>query len=449
MFRRVLIANRGEVAARVARTCRRMGIATVAVASSADRGQAWLDDVDQIVGIGGARPAQSYLDGAALIEAALQSGATAVHPGWGFLSENGAFASQCEAAGLTFIGPSPEHMRRMGDKAEARATMAALGMPIIPGSKEPVDTLEQARVVAEEVGYPVLLKAVSGGGGRGMRAVDSPDELADAFAAATAEALSSFGDGRLYLERRIVGGRHVEVQVICDHYGQALHLGERECSLQRRHQKVLEEAPSPGLSPAERSRVLPLVADVVARAGYRNAGTVEMLLDADGNLWFMEMNTRLQVEHPVTEQVVGVDLVEWQLRVAAREPLPARQSDIRPTGHAIECRLNAEDPDDGFRPSPGVVSRLAFPQGEGIRVDTHLRSGDRIPPYYDSMVAKLIVSGADRDQAIARLRAALGEVVIEGVKTNIELHKRILEWDAFTSGHYDTRSLERELMGGA
>jgi len=449
MFRRVLIANRGEVAARVARTCRRMGIATVAVASSADRGQAWLDEVDQIVGIGGARPAQSYLDGAALIEAALASGATAVHPGWGFLSENGAFASQCEAAGLTFIGPSPEHMRRMGDKAEARATMAALGMPIIPGSKEPVDTLEQARVVAEEVGYPVLLKAVSGGGGRGMRAVDSPDDLADAFAAATAEALSSFGDGRLYLERRIVGGRHVEVQVICDHYGQALHLGERECSLQRRHQKVLEEAPSPGLSPAERSRVLPLVADVVARAGYRNAGTVEMLLDADGNLWFMEMNTRLQVEHPVTEQVVGVDLVEWQLRVAAREPLPARQSDIRPTGHAIECRLNAEDPDDGFRPSPGVVSRLTFPQGEGIRVDTHLRSGDRIPPYYDSMVAKLIVSGADRDQAIARLRAALDEVVIEGVKTNIELHKRILGWDAFTSGHYDTRSLERELMGGA
>jgi acetyl-CoA carboxylase biotin carboxylase subunit len=449
MFRRVLIANRGEVAARVARTCRRLGIGTVAVASAADRGQAWLDEVDEVVGLGGARPAASYLDATALIEAGLRSGATAVHPGWGFLSENGAFAAQCEAAGLTFVGPSPEHMRRMGDKAEARATMSALGMPIIPGSKEPVDTLERAREVADEVGYPVLLKAVSGGGGKGMRAVDHPDDLADAFEAATAEAVASFGDGRLYLERRIVGGRHVEVQVICDHYGNALHLGERECSLQRRHQKVVEEAPSPGLSPAERDRVLPLVADVVARAGYRNAGTVEMLLDADGNLWFMEMNTRLQVEHPVTEQVVGVDLVEWQLRVAAREPLPRSQKEIRPTGHAIECRLNAEDPDDGFKPSPGTVSRLHFPQGEGIRVDTHLTSGDAIPPYYDSMVAKLIVSGADRAQAIERMRDALDQVVIEGVRTNLALHRRIARWEPFTSGQYDTKSLERELMGGA
>jgi len=452
MFRRVLIANRGEVAARVASTCRRMGIETVAVASVADREQAWLQGVDHVVGLGGARPAESYLDGAALVEVGRHTGCSAVHPGWGFLSENATFAARCEAAGLTFVGPGPQHMRRMGDKAVARATMAELGMPIIPGSKEPVDTLERAREVADEVGYPVLLKAVSGGGGRGMRGVDDPAELPDAFAAATAEALSSFGDGRLYLERRIVGGRHVEVQVIADHYGNAVHLGERECSLQRRHQKVVEEAPSPGLSPSERARVLPLVADVVARAGYRNAGTVEMLLDADGKLWFMEMNTRLQVEHPVTEEVMGLDLVEWQLRVAAREPLPASQDDIRPSGHAIECRLNAEDPSDGFRPSPGEVSTLSLPEGDGIRVDTHLHSGDRIPPFYDSMVAKLIVSGSSRKQAIERLRAALDQVVIDGVKTNLDLHRRIVRWDAFVSGRYDTTSLEGaldDLMGGA
>ena len=452
MFRRVLIANRGEVAARVAATCRRLGIASVAVASAADRDQAWLSDVDHVVGLGGSKPAESYLDAAALIEAARHTGCSAVHPGWGFLSENAAFASRCEAAGLTFVGPSPEHMRRMGDKAVARATMASLGMPIIPGSKEPVDTLERAHEVAREVGYPVLLKAVSGGGGRGMRGVDRPEDLADAFAAATAEALSSFGDGRLYLERRIVGGRHVEVQIIADAYGHAVHLGERECSLQRRHQKVVEEAPSPGLSPSERARVLPLVADVVARAGYRNAGTVEMLLDADGKLWFMEMNTRLQVEHPVTEQITGIDLVEWQLRVAAREPLPRDQDHIAPSGHAIECRINAEDPADGFRPSPGRITDLRFPEGDGIRVDTHLRGGDRIPPFYDSMVAKLIVTGTDRADAIARMRAALDEVVIDGITTNLDLHKRIARWEAFVSGNYDTTSLEGaldQLLGGA
>jgi len=445
MFRRILIANRGEVAARVARTCKELGIQAVAVASPSDRRQAWLADVHEVVVLGGNRASESYLDANALVEVGLRTGCSAVHPGWGFLSENAAFATMCASAGITFVGPSPEHLRSFGDKAVARSTMAALGMPIIPGSKEPVDTLEEAKRVADEVGYPVLLKAVSGGGGRGMRGVDAPDGLALAFAEATAEAVGAFGDGRLYLERRIVGGRHIEVQVIGDGRGHALHLGERECSLQRRHQKVLEEAPSPGLSLAERERVLPLVAGVVGKAGYANAGTVEMLLDASGHLYFMEMNTRLQVEHPVSEEVNSIDLVAWQLAVAAGEALPRAQSEIRPTGHAIEMRLNAEDPAQGFRPSPGLVSGLSFPEGEGIRIDTHLQEGDRIPPHYDSMVAKLIVHAADRTQAIERARAALAATRIEGVRHNLALHAAILTWEPFVTGRYDTTSLETHL----
>jgi acetyl-CoA carboxylase biotin carboxylase subunit len=441
MFRRILIANRGEVAARVLRTCRRLGVEAVAVASEADAEASWLAGAAAVARIGPSRAASSYLDADALIEAALHHRCAAVHPGWGFLSENASFAARCASAGLTFIGPDPVSMRRMGDKALARQTMAALGLPVIPGS-EPLADAAQAEREAERIGYPVLLKAVAGGGGRGMRRVDEPGGVRAAFAEAAAEAEASFGDGRMYLERRIVGGRHVEVQVIADRFGACVHLGERECSLQRRHQKVLEEAPSPGLSPSERARILPLVADVVSRSGYRNAGTVEMLLDAGGNLYFMEMNTRLQVEHPVSEEITGIDLVEWQLRVAAGHPLPAAQDDIRTAGHALECRINAEDPDEGFRPSPGAVTALRFPTGEGIRVDTHLSEGDRIPPHYDSMIAKLVVRGADREQALGRLRAALAEVRIEGVGTNLALHRRILEWPAFLSGAYDTTSLE-------
>jgi acetyl-CoA carboxylase biotin carboxylase subunit len=448
MFRRILIANRGEVAARVARTCRRMGVQTVLPVSFADRDQAWLSEVDQVVCIGGARAAESYLDQDALIALALHTGCAAVHPGWGFLAENEAFVARCEAAGLSFIGPSPRHMREMGDKSLARATMQRLGMPVIPGSDDPVGSLDEARALAERVGYPVLLKAVAGGGGRGMRAVDAPDQLAAAFSEAQAEAIGAFGDGRLYLERRIVGGRHVEVQVIADRFGNVLVLGERECSLQRRHQKVVEEAPSPGLSAEERARILPIVADVIRRSGYVNAGTIEMLLDADGKLWFMEMNTRLQVEHPVTEAITGLDLVELQLRVAANEPLPLRQADLRFQGHAIELRLNAEDPDDGFRPSPGRVTALELPEGDGLRVDTHLRAGDRIPPNYDSMVAKLIAVAPTRAEAIAKLQAALARTRIEGVRSNLGLHARILEWSAFREGRYHTKSLENELLGG-
>ena len=445
MFRRVLIANRGEVAARVLRTCKRLGVEAVAVASEADRASSWLDGAHTVVSLGGARAHESYLNQDALIAAALHYGCAAVHPGWGFLSENEGFAARCEAAGLTFIGPSPRHIRLMGDKAVARRTMAELGMPVIPGTREPLENAQAAREAAAEVGYPVLLKAVAGGGGRGMRRVDDPGELDAAFAEAQAEAIASFGDGRLYLERRIVGGRHIEIQVAADRFGNAVHLGERECSLQRRHQKVLEEAPSPGLPSAERDRILPLVANVIARSGYRNVGTVEMLLDQEQKLWFMEMNTRLQVEHPVTEENTRIDLVEWQLRIAANQPIPKLQAEIEPRGHSLECRINAEDPDQGFRPSPGQVTTLAFPEGEGIRVDTHLRSGDRIPPHYDSMIAKVIAHGTDREQALERMRTALAAVRIEGVTTNLALHRRILTWDPFVSGNYDITSLEASL----
>ena len=445
MFRRILIGNRGEVAARVLRTCQRLGIETVAVASAADLGAAWLEGATTVVPLGPARAAESYLDASALIEVALHHRCAAVHPGWGFLSENAIFARRCEAAGLTFIGPDPRHIRMFGDKAVARDTMAALGMPVIPGSDGPLDTLDEARALADTIGYPVLLKAVSGGGGRGMRAVDGPDALEDAWRDATAEATSAFGDGRLYLERRIVDGRHIEVQILADGSGHCIHLGERECSVQRRHQKVVEEAPSPGLPADERARVLPLVADVVGRSGYRNAGTVEMLLDQEGRLYFMEMNTRLQVEHPVTEQITGIDLVEHQLRVAANQPLALSQDDVTISGHSLELRVNAEDPTRDFQPGPGTVEALSFPDGDGVRVDTHLRSGDRIPPDYDSMIAKLILSGPDRDTVLERARAAVAATTIQGVPTNLDLHARILRWSAFTSGDYHTKSLEQDL----
>jgi acetyl-CoA carboxylase, biotin carboxylase subunit len=447
VFRRILIANRGEVAHRILQTCHRLGVEVVAVTSTADRDQAWLVEADHVVCIGGAPARSSYLNQEAIFEVARRCRASAIHPGWGFLAENAQFAQRCESLGLTFIGPSAKHILEMGDKSLARKTMATLGMPVIPGTKDPLKDLDQARRVADELGYPVLIKAVAGGGGRGMRAASDESALKQAFVEAGAEATAAFGDGRLYLEKQIVGGRHVEVQVVADHFGACATVGERECSLQRRHQKVLEEAPSPGLSVAERERILPVVAEAVRRSGYRNVGTVEMLLDADGALWFMEMNTRLQVEHAVSEAVTGVDLVECQLRIAANEPLGALLADKPVRGHAIECRINAEDPDAGFRPSPGLVTRLKWPEGEGVRVDTHLSTGDRISPHYDSMIGKVIVSAPDRAQCLVRLEAALQHTVVEGVKTNIGLHKRILQWEAFRNGRYDTTSLERELMG--
>ena len=438
MFRRVFIANRGEVAVRVAQTCHRMGITPVVAVTDADAGAAWLADVE-VARIGGPR---AYLDADALIAAAREARCSALHPGWGFLSENTSFATRCEQSRIRFVGPSPDAIRRMGDKAVAKATMKALGLPLIPGSDGPLADVAEALRVAAEVGYPVLLKARSGGGGRGMRRVDAPDAMAAAFGEASAEATSAFGDGALYLEKLIVSGRHVEFQVLGDRHGNVVHLGERECSVQRRHQKLLEESPSPALGAEERQRMGTMVAEACRKAGYHGAGTVEMLRDERGNLYFMEMNTRLQVEHPVTEMVTGLDLVELMLRVAANEVV---RPVYAPRGHAIECRINAED--DQFRPVPGQVVRLRFPAGEGIRVDTWLREGDRIPPQYDSMVAKIIAHGPDRATAIERMRAALDALVVEGVPTSAGIHRRILQHPRFLRGDYDTAWLPAVLAG--
>lgn len=444
MFRRILIANRGEVAARVLRTCKRMGIEVVAVTSQADAELGWLQDADEVVCIGPSKSADSYLSQENLLEAAKQSGATAIHPGWGFLAENADFAARCEAAGITFIGPGPRVMRSMGDKIQARDTMSALGMPLIPGSPGEVRDLQEASEEAERIGYPVLLKATAGGGGRGMRRVFGPEGLKEGFESASNESMAAFGNGALYMEKLIVAGRHIEFQVVVDRYGTAVHLGERECSIQRRHQKLIEESPSPALTQAQRDKVGALVAGIAAKAGYRNAGTIEMLRDASsGELYFMEMNTRLQVEHTVSEEVTGIDLVELQLKIAANHALDPEPPQM--SGHAIEARINAEDVEQDFRPCPGTITRLVWPQGEGIRVDSHLREGDEISPHYDSMIAKIIAHGSDRAQAIARLKQALNDLVVEGVKTTTPLHLRVLENEEFLSGAYDTTTLTRML----
>ncbi|MEN9785226.1 MAG: hypothetical protein RLZZ299_490 [Pseudomonadota bacterium] len=441
MFRRILIANRGEVAARVTRTCRRLGIEVVAATTEPDAKLQWLQDADVVAHVGGRA---GYLDAAALLAAARTHRCSAVHPGWGFLSENARFATLAAQERIRFVGPSPTAIRQMGDKAVAKATMRALGLPLIPGSDGTVADVEEARAVAARIGYPVLLKARAGGGGRGMRRVFEPAALDEAYAQASAESLSAFGDGALYVEKLILRGRHVEFQILGDRHGNLVHLGERECSVQRRHQKLLEESPSPALTPARRAEVGAQVAEACRAAGYVNAGTIEMLMDDDGSLYFIEMNTRLQVEHPVTEMVTGLDLVELQLRVAANEV-------VRPEptfrGHAIECRINAEDPDAGFRPAPGRVTRLVLPEGDGIRVDTHLREGDPISPYYDSMIAKVIVHAPTRDAAIARMEDALRRMTVEGVPTTIALHLRILAHPAFRAGTYDTTFLDGLLAG--
>jgi acetyl-CoA carboxylase biotin carboxylase subunit len=441
MFRRILVANRGEVAARVTRTCRRLGIEVVAATTEPDSKLQWLQDADVVAHVGGRT---GYLDAAALLEAARTHRCSAVHPGWGFLSENARFATLAAQERITFVGPSPTAIRQMGDKAVAKATMRALGLPLIPGSDGAVADVAEARAVAARIGYPVLLKARAGGGGRGMRRVFDPSELDEAYAQASAESLSAFGDGALYLEKLILRGRHVEFQILGDRHGNLVHLGERECSVQRRHQKLLEESPSPALTPERRAEVGARVAQACRAAGYVNAGTIEMLMDEDGSLYFMEMNTRLQVEHPVTEMVTGLDLVELQLRVAANEV-------VRPeptfTGHAIECRVNAEDPDAGFRPAPGRVTRLVLPEGDGVRVDTHLREGDPISPHYDSMIAKVIVHAPTREAAIARMEDALRGMIVEGVPTTIALQLRILAHPAFRAGTYDTTFLDALLAG--
>jgi acetyl-CoA carboxylase biotin carboxylase subunit len=433
--KRVLVANRGEIAVRVIRSCRALGLETVAVYSEADRGALHARLADRAVCIGPARAAQSYLNAAAILATALGTRCDAVHPGYGFLAENAAFAESCASHGLQFVGPPPEALRLMGDKLRARETVAQLGVPVIPGSDGPLTSPLVAAGAAEVIGYPLLLKAVAGGGGRGMRMVRSARELVGAFERAQAEARSAFGDGTLYAERFLHNVRHVEVQIVSDGHGAALHLGERECSVQRRYQKLLEEAPSPGLSAARRAEMAAAAIAIARQISYRSLGTVEFVLDGDSDrFYFLEMNTRIQVEHPVTEMLTGLDLVALQLRIAAGEPLGFSQADVRFRGHAIECRINAEAPEAGFRPAPGVITAWRPPRGEGIRVDTHCEPGYVVPPFYDSLLAKVIVSAADRERAVEKMRRALGQFVVSGIPTTIPFHLRLLEDPRFARG---------------
>ncbi len=444
MFRRILIANRGEVAVRVARTARELGIASVGVVSRADRDASWVESFDQVVAIGPAAPAESYLRADRLVQAALQTRCSAVHPGWGFLAESSRFAALCREHGLAFIGPRPEVMDRLGRKLPAKRAMAAAGLPGIPGSDDVLPDADEAVAVAERVGWPVMLKADAGGGGRGMRLCRTAAELRVAFEEAAREAEAAFGDPRLYLERYLEGGRHIEFQILADVAGHAIHLGDRECSIQRHHQKLIEESPSPVLGAEERARVGEAAARAAGAIGYTGAGTVELLRDRDGRLWFMEMNARLQVEHPVTELRTGLDLVREQLRIAANQPLPLEQSAVRFEGASLECRINAEDPARGFQPTPGRLATfdLAADRGPGrVRVDTHLRAGDEVPPFYDSLLAKVVTWGRDRDQALETMVRALESSRVEGVATTLPLHLAVLGSAAFRAGDYDTSVL--------
>ncbi|MFN3775959.1 acetyl-CoA carboxylase biotin carboxylase subunit [Sphingomonas parapaucimobilis] len=442
-IKKLLIANRGEIALRIHRACHEMGIETVAVHSTADADAMHVRLADQAVCIGPPAATDSYLNIPNIISAAEISGADAIHPGYGFLSENAKFAEIVEAHGLIFVGPKPEHIRIMGDKVEAKRTAGALGLPLVPGSDGAISDVEEAKALAAEIGYPVLIKAASGGGGRGMKVVPSEDQLETLMQQAGSEAKAAFGDATVYMEKYLGNPRHIEFQVFGDGNGQAIHLGERDCSLQRRHQKVLEEAPSPIITAEERARMGGVVAKAMADMGYRGAGTIEFLWEG-GEFYFIEMNTRLQVEHPVTEMITGLDLVREQIRVAEGHPLTLRQQDVQFRGHAIECRINAEDPRT-FAPSPGTVKMYHAPGGMHVRVDSGLYQGYKVPPYYDSMIAKLIVYGTTREGALRRLRRALNEFVIEGMKTTIPLHKALLDDPEFQKGDYTIKWLEEWL----
>ena len=440
MFSKILIANRGEIALRVLRACRELGIRTVAVHSTADADAMHVRLADEAVCIGPPAARDSYLNVAAILSAATITGAEAIHPGYGFLSENADFAETVEAHGLIFIGPTAEHIRMMGDKISAKTTMEALGVPLVPGSDGELANIEEAYEVAERVGYPVLIKAAAGGGGRGMKVAPTKDDLAEAWSVARTEALAAFGNDAVYLEKYLDKPRHIELQILGDTHGNVVHFGERDCSLQRRHQKLLEEAGSPALTAEERDAIGATSIAALAKMGYRNAGTLEFLYQ-DGQFCFIEMNTRLQVEHPVTEMVCDVDLVREQIRIAAGEPLGYSQKDVTFSGHAIECRINAEDPDT-FIPSPGTVTVYHPPGGLGVRIDSAVYAGYRVPPYYDSMIAKLIVHAPTREAAIARMSRALDELVVEGVKTVVPLHRRILADPEFQKGDYTIHWLE-------
>ncbi len=442
MFQKVLIANRGEIALRVIRACRELGVATVVVHSEADRESLHVRFADEDICIGPPHPQQSYLNIPRVIAAAEITGADAIHPGYGFLAENAEFAEICERSGIVFIGPTAEQIRRMGDKVAARRTMVEADVPVIPGTEEALTDARFGRKSAEELGFPVMIKAAAGGGGKGMRIARSREEFDGLFATARAEAEAAFGNGALYLEKLLEGARHVEIQVLGDHHQRVVHLGERDCTIQRRHQKLIEESPSPALSAELRREMGTAAVRGVEAISYVGAGTVEFLLDGQGNYCFLEMNTRIQVEHPVTEEVTGFDIVKEQLRVAAGEPL-SLPDEIVPRGHAIECRINAEDPDNGFRPTPGRITTFHPPGGPGIRVDTHVYSGYVVPPYYDSLIAKLIVRALTRDEAIARARLGLEMFVIEGIHTTIPFLQKVLDHPNFRSGDIDTRFLER------
>jgi len=441
MFRKILIANRGEIALRVLSACRELGVRTVAIYSEADRNALHVRFADEAICVGPARSSESYLNIPQVISAAEIANVDAIHPGYGFLSENANFAEVCEASHITFIGPSPEAIRLMGEKDRARREMAAAGIPIIPGSDGVVPDEETAKNVASEIGLPLMIKAAEGGGGRGMRVVRTKRELIPAFQTAKAEAAQAFGSASVYMERLVERPRHIEFQVLGDRHGNVIHLGERECSLQRRHQKVLEESPSPAIDPATRQRIGTQVVEALKKVGYSSAGTVEFLRDDSGNLYFIEMNARIQVEHPVTEMVTGLDLVKSQIRLAAGETLDDVVGDVQFRGHAIECRINAEDPDT-FTPSAGRITAFRVPGGPGIRVDTAVYADAVIPPYYDSLIAKLIAYGHDRAEAIARMNRGLEGFIVEGIKTTIPLHKRILASPEFVAGKFDTHFLE-------
>ena len=438
MFQKILIANRGEIAVRIIRACREMGIKTVAVYSEADRDALHTLLADEAICIGPAPSTESYLDMERILTACVVMKADAIHPGFGFLSENARFAELCEKCNIRFIGPSAEIINKMGNKSEARKTMMAAGVPVVPGSKEPVYTVEEGLKTAKEVGFPVMIKASSGGGGKGMRVSRSEEDFEANFLNAQMESVNGFSDNTMYIERFVENPRHIEFQILGDRYGNVVHLGERDCSIQRRHQQVLEESPSAAISGELRKKMGETAVRAAKAVGYENAGTIEFLLDKDKNFYFMEMNTRIQVEHPVTEAVTDMDLIKEQIQIAAGEPLSVSQEDIKISGHAIECRINAENPEKNFMPCPGMITDIHLPGGRGVRVDTAVYNNYRIPPNYDSMILKLIVRDKDRESAIAKMRSALGELVIEGINTNLDFQYDILSDPDFQSGNVDT-----------
>lgn len=442
MIEKILIANRGEIAVRVIRACREMGIRTVAVYSEADKDALHTQLADEAVCIGPAPSAESYLNMQNIISATLVSGADAIHPGFGFLSENSKFAELCEQCKITYIGPDSKVISALGNKSVARNTMVEAGVPVIPGSKEPVYTVEEGEKIAGEIGYPIIVKAALGGGGKGMRVAQTPDEFQASFQTAQKEAQMAFGDGTMYLEHFVEHPRHIEFQILADKYGNVIHLGERDCSIQRNHQKMIEESPCEVISDELRARMGEAAVKAAKAAGYENAGTIEFLLDKEGRFYFMEMNTRIQVEHPVTEWVTGIDLIKEQIRIADGQKLSFTQQDIEINGHAIECRINAENPEKGFRPSPGTITDLHLPGGKGIRVDSAIYSGCSISPYYDSMVAKLIVWAKNRDEAIQKMQSALGEVIIEGIDTNVDYLYELLNNPVYQSGEFNVNFID-------